>query len=617
MDSVATFTDTTRMVHVCGTYDASTNDRRIYRNGVLVAQGTATSDYLGTTALWIARGGLEPANGIVDDVAVYNRVLKPSEVRLLSSMPYAPLVLKRRAIWAGVGGNAYSETLDAGTYSLSGVSESHQIGVNEQAGSISVAGDAISPSLAVNMPIGNYAMSGQASILSAGYITTAVPGSFNISGGPVEPSISSPMSSGQYATAGNDISPGHGVHIHPGSLSVSGASIQHAISPILSSSQYQITGQSSGLLSAYLATAEPGSISVNGQSLSFGTGLALGSSAYSISGSPSSLLVAYLESVAAGSYLVSGLNAVIGGEPQSLACDTGVYLLVGDDVALALSMPLSMGTLSVSGATASYGIEISQGASAYVINGADIQLILQALVSASYGTYGITGIAATLTDIGIEVLIVEPGAYATAGNPASIVGAYRLIAESGAYALTGSGMTRNISIPSSSGSYQLTGTVASLPASYLAIASPGVYSLAGLQVHNGIKMVQVPGSYFISADDITLAAAYLHHLQSGSYNVLGVDSSIVRSLHLLSESGQYAVSGSNASQLASYTSVLDVGNYNLSGIDAILYFSLTTVPGIIRINGIVAKASAFNVQARSPIVSPGAISAILGNIRAE
>ncbi len=65
---------------VC-TYDASTNDRRIYRDGHLVANGTATADYSGTGTFYIGRNGYgDYFHGIIDEARVYNTVLTAGEV---------------------------------------------------------------------------------------------------------------------------------------------------------------------------------------------------------------------------------------------------------------------------------------------------------------------------------------------------------------------------------------------------------------------------------------------------------------------------------------------------------------------------------------------------------
>lgn len=72
--------------HIVATYDGSSMN--IYVNGVLKASKTATGPIASTTSnLWIGHGAQstgtswsEPFKGIIDEVAVYNRALKPDEI---------------------------------------------------------------------------------------------------------------------------------------------------------------------------------------------------------------------------------------------------------------------------------------------------------------------------------------------------------------------------------------------------------------------------------------------------------------------------------------------------------------------------------------------------------
>ena len=66
------------------TYDATTNNRIIYKNGVHVAQDTATADYGGTGALLIGESpavGSSKFNGMLDEVRIWNGVRTAAEVQ--------------------------------------------------------------------------------------------------------------------------------------------------------------------------------------------------------------------------------------------------------------------------------------------------------------------------------------------------------------------------------------------------------------------------------------------------------------------------------------------------------------------------------------------------------
>jgi len=70
--------------HWAGTYNSSTNEKIIYRDGVSVASNTAAADYQGTGTLYIGSastflGGTD-FGGELDDVYMFSRVLSPTEV---------------------------------------------------------------------------------------------------------------------------------------------------------------------------------------------------------------------------------------------------------------------------------------------------------------------------------------------------------------------------------------------------------------------------------------------------------------------------------------------------------------------------------------------------------
>jgi len=83
IDTVA-YTDT-NYHHWVSTYDISSNSRKIYRDGVVVASDTASSSYNGSAILTI---GARCCNndffhGIIDNVRIYNRVLSSDEIQAI------------------------------------------------------------------------------------------------------------------------------------------------------------------------------------------------------------------------------------------------------------------------------------------------------------------------------------------------------------------------------------------------------------------------------------------------------------------------------------------------------------------------------------------------------
>ncbi len=78
--STAKYTDTGWHHWAC-TYDAATNTRTIYRDGVQAAQGVASADYQGSGELFVGRySGTTYFKGFADDVRIYGRALPAQEV---------------------------------------------------------------------------------------------------------------------------------------------------------------------------------------------------------------------------------------------------------------------------------------------------------------------------------------------------------------------------------------------------------------------------------------------------------------------------------------------------------------------------------------------------------
>lgn len=68
--------------HLAFTFDNTTNERRIYADGELVAMNTSAYGFSGNTEFWF--GHLDMA---IDDVRFYNRVLTPTEIEMAYNVP--------------------------------------------------------------------------------------------------------------------------------------------------------------------------------------------------------------------------------------------------------------------------------------------------------------------------------------------------------------------------------------------------------------------------------------------------------------------------------------------------------------------------------------------------
>lgn len=77
------FTDIAGWHHWVCTYDAGTNDKKIYQDGQLIAQGTAIGDFSGSGPFLIGRPGYNTYyfDGMIDEIRVSNIVRTASEIR--------------------------------------------------------------------------------------------------------------------------------------------------------------------------------------------------------------------------------------------------------------------------------------------------------------------------------------------------------------------------------------------------------------------------------------------------------------------------------------------------------------------------------------------------------
>lgn len=123
--------------HWTCTYDAATRNRIIYRDGVQVAQGTASAGYQGSGNLYIGTfmPGSFPFNGLIDEVRVYSRTLAAADVNALYLGTEAVLALpfEERSAFNGtllpdVSGWQRSATLSAGANDKSNKATTGKVG---------------------------------------------------------------------------------------------------------------------------------------------------------------------------------------------------------------------------------------------------------------------------------------------------------------------------------------------------------------------------------------------------------------------------------------------------------------------------------------------------------
>jgi subtilisin-like proprotein convertase family protein len=91
LDTAATYTDTDWHHWAC-TYTADSKQRTLYRDGLVVAQGTALANYHGSADLLIGKYPYaKNFKGSLDDVRVFKKVLSSGEIAAISNLPVLKL----------------------------------------------------------------------------------------------------------------------------------------------------------------------------------------------------------------------------------------------------------------------------------------------------------------------------------------------------------------------------------------------------------------------------------------------------------------------------------------------------------------------------------------------
>lgn len=84
-------------MHIVAMFDAPNTAQTLYKNGILIASGTASAPAGNANALRFGASSPSPGNyfkGTLDDIRFYNRPLSDSEIKLLASPSFEPISRK-------------------------------------------------------------------------------------------------------------------------------------------------------------------------------------------------------------------------------------------------------------------------------------------------------------------------------------------------------------------------------------------------------------------------------------------------------------------------------------------------------------------------------------------
>lgn len=334
-----------------------------------------------------------------------------------------------------------------------------------------------------------------------------------------------------------------------GSYVISGAAVGLRFGRRMSMApgSYSLSGAAVALLASHYLSAVPGVYSITGTAvgLRFGHRLTIAPGSYSITGAAVSLR--YGRMIRA----VSGIYAITGAATQLLA---GRRLVVGS------------GAYSQTGASVSlrFGHRINAVPGIYELDGKSAIFDYHEVtkISADPGVYTMTGSGVTF--IYNHRLAVTPGTYLIQGHAPSITAARLLGIGSGSYSITGAAMTMSqggLTLGANSGVYHLTGSnVIMVVARKLALAG-GTYTIAGsaAQLLAARRLVIGSGVYTIVDTPPSTPIGRRLNVGSGVYVLTGQSATFHHSYHINLTPGVYSISGSPINLIGARR--MDIGSH--------------------------------------------------------
>ncbi|MFZ0544422.1 MAG: LamG-like jellyroll fold domain-containing protein, partial [Candidatus Promineifilaceae bacterium] len=139
--------------HWACTYDAATNTRTLYRDGVQIAQDTASGDYVGTGGTYIGRrlDGAAYFDGAIDEVGIWKYALAPEDIREL----YSKVKVQDETVLSCM----YMQTAETNTFDVLGANlreSATDLGTDSQSVNHTITIDSDLPSAAILAPTNAY-----------------------------------------------------------------------------------------------------------------------------------------------------------------------------------------------------------------------------------------------------------------------------------------------------------------------------------------------------------------------------------------------------------------------------------------------------------------------------
>jgi hypothetical protein len=209
-----------------------------------------------------------------------------------------------------VGSASYEINAEPGTYTITGVAATFDIGIEAALGTYTLTGLPITFDFAFNAALGTYVLTGFDAGLLPDYMINAETGVYVITGFDVTflNGYELNAESGSYVITGFDAAllGDFMTNTEPGSYIVTGVAIGSDITMNNEPGSYLITGVAASLIADYVMNAEPGVYSYTGFSINSDISMNAAPSSYLITGFDMALLADYTLDAQPGSYSITG-----------------------------------------------------------------------------------------------------------------------------------------------------------------------------------------------------------------------------------------------------------------------------------------------------------------------
>ena len=265
-----TTVQTTSFVHICGTWDGTT--QRIFINGIEENSDTPTTGFEHANPLEFGRNsGGQNANCVLLHISFYKGLaVDPKVIYQMWDPPTRwQLQYERGRVFYSIpAAAAFTMVADSGVYAL--------------------AGSAISPGIKMPAASGVYAKTGSA--IAPKISMPGASGTYNVVGSDILPAIKMPADSGVYSLVGSAALTQIGMPAAFGLYNLAGSAILTKIGLPAASGVYALVGSDTNLLKGFVLLAESGVYNLVGSDIAIDFIMVAESGVYAITGSSATLI---------------------------------------------------------------------------------------------------------------------------------------------------------------------------------------------------------------------------------------------------------------------------------------------------------------------------------------